>query len=148
MIREVEQEFTLLQAVHVSIDKMLDGLTEAEWMKKAGPEFNSLASVIDHVLLVEEKFLSALSGSVKDINTQAPFQTGPAPLQEIQKRWQDSLETARNILSGLQQDDLEAPGLKLGIGELNQRQLISYMIAHTAHHRGQIPIIKKLNKNV
>lgn len=145
MIKEVADQFALLKLIHVTMDKMVEGLSDEEWTAKKGPEFNSVAAVFDHVLLVESKFLSGLTGTPDDTNTQTPFKEGPSDLTDIRSRWAASLEKAEHALQSLTESDLDAPGLKLGVGELNKRQLVSYMIAHTAHHRGQIPIIKKLN---
>ena len=148
MVKEVSDQFALLKMIHSTMDKMMEDLSDEDWMRKSGDEFNSVAAVVDHVLLVEDKFLSALSGVVNNIGTQTPFQSGPASLEDIRSRWAASLPAAEAVLSGLSEADLDSPGLKLGVGELNKRQLLSYMIAHTAHHRGQIPIIKKLNQGV
>ncbi|QSO50946.1 DinB family protein [Alicyclobacillus curvatus] len=148
MVKEVSDQLALLKMLHTTIDKMLEGMSDEDLTKKSGAEYNSVAAVIDHVLLVEGKFLSAFTGAPNDTNTQTPFKEGPAELANIRSRWEASLGEAEAALQGLTEADLDAPGLKLGVGELNKRQLLSYMIAHTAHHRGQIPIIKKLNQGV
>lgn len=148
MVKEVADEFALLQMIHKTIDQMVESLSDEDWTKKSGAQYNSVAAVIDHVLLVEGKFLSGLAGSPNDTNTQTPFKEAPDALSNIRRRWEASLGEAEAVLQGLTASDLDAPGLKLGIGELNKRQLLSYMIVHTAHHRGQIPIIKKLNQGV
>ncbi|KPV42738.1 DinB family protein [Alicyclobacillus ferrooxydans] len=148
MVKEVADQLALLTMIHATIDKMVEGLSDEEWTKKSGEGYNSVAAVIDHVLLVEEKFLSVYTGTISDVNTQTPFQSAPADLADIRSRWEASLGKAESTLSGLTESDLDAPAIKLGVGELNKRQLLAYMIAHTAHHRGQIPIIKKLNQGV
>jgi uncharacterized damage-inducible protein DinB len=144
MLPEVRDQLNLLQSVHASIDKMLDGLSDEQWLKKPREDFNNIASVIEHVILVERKFLAALSGESVDIDVQAPFRANEWDVQRIRSEWRDSLAKAESVLDKLTEADLAAPGLKLGIGEVNKRQLLAYTIAHTAHHRGQIPLIKKL----
>jgi len=144
MIQEVTDLFELLRAVHVSIDKMVEDMTDEQWLKKPLPDFNNVASVIDHVTRVEHKFLSAIAGAVADIKTAEPFHVDSWDLAVIRKGWADSLPYAAGVLESLKQADLSEAGLKVGVGDLNKRQLISNAIAHAAHHRGQIPLIKKL----
>ncbi|MCF8566130.1 DinB family protein [Alicyclobacillus tolerans] len=144
MIQESADQFALLTAIHASIDKMVEGLSDEQWLKKPGDGYNNVASILDHVCRVEQKFFAALAGENVDIDTQAPFKAASWDLAAIRTAWQDSLSRAQSALAGLTEASMGEPGMKLGIGDLNKRQLISYAIAHTAHHRGQIPIVKKL----
>jgi uncharacterized damage-inducible protein DinB len=144
MIPEVQDQYQLLVSVHRSVDKMVADLSDEQWLKKPAENFNNIASVVEHVVLVERKFLAALAGTSADMDVQAPFRASHWDVASIKRQWQENLQIAEETLSKLTEQDLTAPGLKLGIGELNKRQLLSYMIAHTVHHRGQIPLIKKL----
>lgn len=144
MIQEAADLFELLKAMHTSIDKMVEDVQGDQWLTKPLPNFNNVASVIDHITRVERKFFSAIAGEALDIDTGAPFRDADLNVEQIRHAWAESIAYAEQALSGIRQEELSEPGLKLGIGELNKRQLISYAIAHTAHHRGQIPLIKKL----
>ncbi|WP_029421256.1 DinB family protein [Alicyclobacillus macrosporangiidus] len=143
MIPEVADLFSLWKLVHASVDKMIADLTDEQLTKK--PEGNNaIAAVLEHTALVERKFLSALAGQVEDIDVQAPFKASSWDAAKAKGLWNDVLSYGEQVLSGLTAEQLSQPGLKLGVGELNKRQLLAYMIGHTAHHRGQIPILKRL----
>lgn len=144
MIQEVNDSYVLLSAVHGSIDKMVENLTDEEWLKKPLPNFNNIASVVDHMTRVERKFVSVIAGQSQDMNTAEPFQIDSWDLEAIRKAWADSLPYVASVYESLTEAQLTEPGLKVGMGELNKRQLMSNAIAHAAHHRGQIPLIKKL----
>ncbi len=144
MIQEVSDLYGLLSAVHTSIDAMLEGLTEEQLLAKPRQDFNNIASVIDHIARVEKRFFSVIAGAEEDVNSSEPFKAESWDLSAIRQRWAESLPYAERSLSALTEDNLSEHGLKVGIGSLNKRQLISYTIAHTTHHRGQIPLIRKL----
>jgi uncharacterized damage-inducible protein DinB len=144
IIPEVRDQFDLLNKVHHTMDKMLEDLSPSEWTTKPQDNMNSIAAVIEHVVLVERKFLSVLAGSPEAIDTQAPFKANQWDVAAIREAWRNSLPAAERVLAAVKEEDLSSEGLTLGIGPVNKRQLIAYMIAHTAHHRGQIPILKKL----
>ncbi|MCY0889198.1 MAG: DinB family protein [Alicyclobacillaceae bacterium] len=144
MVREVQDIFELLTAVHRTMDGMVEDLTDEQWMKKPLPNFNNIVSVFDHVNRVEARFLSILSGAPEAIDTQLPFHTDTWDLKEVRDGWSHALMNAEQVFSSLNVVQLEEEAVTLGIGKLNKRQLLSYMVAHTAHHRGQIPLIKKL----
>ncbi|SFU54187.1 DinB family protein [Alicyclobacillus macrosporangiidus] len=143
MLPEVADLLSLWKSVRASMDKMIADLTDEQLTRK--PENNNaIAAVLEHTALVERKFLSALSGQVEDIDVQAPYEASSWDAAKVKALWNDVLAYGEQVLSGLTAEQLTQPGLKLGVGELNKRQLIAYMIAHTAHHRGQIPILKRL----
>ncbi len=144
MVPEVADLYALLQSVHESVDQMVQDLTDEQWLTKPLPNFNNVASVIDHITRVEKKFFSGLAGESLDIDTQAPFKAESWDLNAIRHDWSASLPYAAQVLENVKEEELSQLGLRLRVGELNKRQLIAYAIAHAAHHRGQIPLIKKL----
>ncbi len=144
MIKEVEDELNVLQLLHTSIDQLVEGLTDEDWAQKPGESFNNIASIIDHVMLVEQKFLSVIAGLPSEIDTQEPFHANSWDVPRIKAKWEKILDDAKLLLSKVSEDDLTDPGLTLRVGDLNKRQLLTYMIAHTAHHRGQLPLVKRL----
>ncbi len=147
MIAEARDAYVVLESVHRSIDKMLEGLTDQQLLEKPFENMNNIASIVEHTTLVEKRFLSSLTGVVQTIDSQKPFQASLWDVTAIRQQWEDVLKYAKEVFEKLEQTDMEQPGLKLGIGELNKRQLMVYTIAHTTHHRGQIPIVKKFLKN-
>ncbi|GMA60345.1 DinB family protein [Alicyclobacillus fastidiosus] len=144
MLKEVSDHFEVLSMIHGSIDKMLDGLTEQQWLQRPNDGFNNIASIIDHITRVEKKFFSAVAGQSLELDTQAPFKAGQWDVSAIQQEWAAILRFSRDVLEGLSQEDLDSPGLSLRVGDLNKRQLIVYAIGHTTHHRGQIPLVLKM----
>lgn len=144
MVPEVADLFELLKTVHESVDKMVADLTDEEWLTKPLPNFNNVASVIDHINRVEKKFFSQFTDEPLDIDTQVPFKADSWDLNVIRNDWSASLPYAAKALENVREDELSQLGLRLRVGELNKRQLIAYAIAHTTHHRGQIPLITKL----
>ncbi len=144
MNHEVAEIFFVLKAVHESVDKMLEGLTDEEWLTKPADNFNNVASIIEHVTQVERRFMSALAGTAEAIDSGATFRATSWDVAKIKGEWANSLPYAKSQLEQVSAEDLEKPGLKLGVGDLNRRQLITYAIGHLTHHRGQIPLVKKL----
>ncbi|MCL6633995.1 MAG: DinB family protein [Alicyclobacillus herbarius] len=144
MIQELADLYDMLAKVHGTVDAMVADLSDEQWLKSPRPNWNNIASILDHVTRVERKFFSAVGGQVEDIDVGAPFRATAWDLTSIRQAWTDSLPYAERILESLRPEDLTAPGLTMRFGELNKRQLIVNAIAHTAHHRGQIPLIKKL----
>ncbi|WAH36436.1 DinB family protein [Alicyclobacillus dauci] len=144
MLKEVSDHFEVLTLVHQTIDNMIEGLSQDQWLYRPNGTFNNIASIIDHTARVEKKFISAISGEPLDIDTQAPFKESQWDVPTIQKAWVDTLPYTRDVLERLTESDLDKPGLSLRVGELNRRQLIVFTISHTTHHRGQIPLVMKL----
>lgn len=144
MLKEVSDHFEVLTLVHSSIDKMVEGLSQEQWLYRPNGTFNNIASIIDHISRVEKKFMSAISGQPLDIDTQLPFKDMHWDVSMTQQAWADMLPYCRSVLESLTEFGLEEPGLSLRVGDLNRRQLIVYTIGHTTHHRGQIPLILKL----
>jgi uncharacterized damage-inducible protein DinB len=144
MVKEIEDQLHVLQILHTTIDKSLEGLADEDWVKKPGESFNNIASIIDHVMLVEQKFLSVIAGMQSEIDSQEPFHASSWDVSKIRSKWSKILADARVLLTNVSEDDLTDFGLKMNAGELNKRELLSYMVAHTAHHRGQIPLLKRM----
>jgi uncharacterized damage-inducible protein DinB len=144
MIKEIEDQLHILQMLHTTIDKALDGLSDEEWVKKPGESFNNIASIIDHVMLVEQKFMSIIAGLPSEIDSQEPFHASSWDVAKIKSKWAKILDDARVLLDNVSEDSLSDPGLNMSAGELNKREVLSYMIAHTAHHRGQLPLLKRM----
>jgi uncharacterized damage-inducible protein DinB len=144
MLKEVRDQLELLKSVHATIDKMVEGLTPEQWTKKPAENMNNIASILHHTALVEKRFLAVLAGEQADIDAGAPFKAQSWDLEQIRHDWESVLPYAEQVLAKLTAEDLDQFAMKLGVGEVNKRQLLAYTIAHTAHHRGQIPLVKKL----
>ncbi|MBX6352801.1 MAG: DinB family protein [Thermoflavifilum sp.] len=144
MLKEVADQLALLKMIHATIDRMVENLTPEQWVQKPAPNMNNIASIVHHTALVEKRFLAVLAGQNPDVDAGAPFRAQSWDLEQIRKDWESVLPYAQEVLERLTEHDLDAFAAKLGVGEVNKRQLIAYTIAHTAHHRGQIPLVKKL----
>lgn len=144
VLKEVEDSLGLLRAIHRTIDAMVADMADEEWLQKPAPNMNNIASIMEHIILVERRLLSVLAGDPQTIDTQAPFHADHWDVPAIRRQWGESLTFAEAAVTSLTVTDLDAPGLKLGVGELDKRQLFAYVSSHTAHHRGQIPIVKKM----
>lgn len=147
MLKEALDAYNLLARVHQSIDNMLKDVPEQDWLRRPGTGFNTIASIVEHMALVERKFMSAVAGQVADIDSGAPFRAETWDVTKVKETWVQALAFSKNVLEDVQLQALDEPGMKVGIGELNKRQLIMHTIAHTAHHRGQLPLIKRMLAN-
>lgn len=143
MLKEVSDQLQMLKYVHQGIDKMLEGLTEEELLRSPGEGFNPIASIIDHVAKVERKFLAAVAGEQLDIDTGAPFKASTWDVTAIKRDFQEVLAFSESVLAEVTESQLNEVGLTVGGGEVDKRQLITFAIFHAAHHRGQIPLLKK-----
>jgi uncharacterized damage-inducible protein DinB len=144
MNAELQDMVALLEAVHKTIDGMVEDLTDDEWVKKPRADFNNIASVIQHTALVERRFFTLLDGRTPEAPSVNPFASESHDVPAIRRDFADTLEYGKQVLGRLDPASLSEHAVKLGVGELDRRQLIAYAIAHTTHHRGQIPLIKKL----
>ncbi len=144
MIKEVQDQFELLKAIHATVDKSLEGLSDEDWVRKPGEGFNTIASIIEHTMLVEQKFLTVVAGHPAEIDSQATFTAASWDVAKIKDKWSKILDDAKIVLEQINEATLDEPGMKAGIGDLNKRQVLSYLLVHTAHHRGQIPLLKRL----
>ncbi|MDQ0188525.1 DinB family protein [Alicyclobacillus cycloheptanicus] len=144
MIKELSDQFDVLTMVHRSIDQMVDGLTDDQWLFRPNDKWNNIAAVIDHVTRVEKRFFAAIGGKTLDIDAGQPFKENQWNVQQIKEAWKNTLDEHKAILETVKESDLDQPGLTLRVGALNRRQLLTYAISHTTHHRGQIPLILKL----
>ncbi|PWI57897.1 DinB family protein [Sulfoacidibacillus thermotolerans] len=145
MDKEMSDLLVLYKAVHASVDQMVEGLSEQEWLQKPLPNMNNVASIIEHITLVEQRFLGFLTGKPENIDTGAPFKTDSWNVEKIKMGYSAVAQQVERALNSLTSEELDQHAAKLGIGDVNKRQLVAYLIAHTTHHRGQIPIVKKLN---
>lgn len=146
VIKEAADQVALLRAVHSGFDQLVENLPDGDWTVKPGPEFNSVAAIVEHVALVERRFASLLADSPEDVDAGSPFRAAEWDVAAVRQAFADGVQRVEEACSNLSADDMEQPGAKLRLGELNKRQLLSYLIAHTDHHRGQIPIVLKLLK--
>ncbi|AEJ44678.1 DinB family protein [Alicyclobacillus acidocaldarius] len=144
MLKEMQDLHDLYVKVHATIHQMVDGLTDDQWVKKPADNFNNIASILEHTLLVERRFFAQLKGEPTDIDARAPFLATSWDVAKIKAMWSENERLAKEAFDHLTAEELDQPGAKLGVGEVNKRQLAAYAIAHTAHHRGQIPLVKKL----
>jgi uncharacterized damage-inducible protein DinB len=145
VVSEVHDQFEVLQTVHKGLSAMIAGLSKEKLVEKPAEHFNNIASLLEHILLTEKRFLAGISEGDTDIDIMAPFNASEWNVEQILFDWQASLKTAEEVLSKLTVEDLSTPGLKLRSGDvINKRQVVTYMVLHAAHHRGQIPLIKKL----
>jgi len=144
MRQELADLLQLFNATHASIEKMVEDLSAQEWVTKPRPDFNAIAAVLQHIAMVETRFLTILDGQTPEPATVNPFTSEHWDVPTIRATYQALPAFASEVLHRLDPDTLEQHAVKLGIGELNRRQLLAYTIAHTTHHRGQIPLIKTL----
>ncbi len=147
MNEELSDMLSLYQAMHSSVDQMIEPLSDQEWLSKPFPTMNNVAAIVEHITLVERKFLGVLGGQPDQVDAGAPFKATSWDVSAIKENYAKVATRAEEIMIKLSPEELDQHAAKLGIGNLNKRQLVVYLIAHTAHHRGQIPIVKKLNAN-
>jgi len=144
MLKEVADLYQLLEVTHLSVERLLEDVTDEEF-GKSPQGMNSLASIIDHCTLVERKFMQVVSGESSNLDTQAPFKAPSRDAATVRQDFADVLMYSKDVLSKLKDSSvLDTFGLKLGGNEIDKRQLIVYAITHNTHHRGQIPLVKRL----
>lgn len=145
MIREVEAQFQLYQNVHKSIDGLIQGLTEEDLAKKPGDGYNNIISLIAHLTLTEKRFLAGLSGGDPNIDIMSPFHVSEWDVPQILRDWQQVAQETEHVLTALTERDMDETGITMRSGDvLTKRQVITYIMIHSAHHRGQIPLIKRM----
>jgi uncharacterized damage-inducible protein DinB len=145
MLKEVSDYFDLLEYVHNSINKMIEGLSDKQWLEvDRHNNINNIASIIEHITVVEEKFMQLINGDqINELPNQS-FKKKEWNIEEIKLNWNKVLYKSKNVLENVSEEQLEEE-IDLGIGTvLNKRQIIIMTISHLTHHRGQIPLVKKI----
>lgn len=146
MIKEIEDYYGVLQYVHKSIDDMLHDLTADEWVYTR-EKFNNIASIVDHITAVETGFMKVLAGNPIEKMPVESFKNSEWDIHDIKTNWSEALLFSKEVLTGLTKENLEEL-VDLGLGmDMSKRQLIIFTISHLTHHRGQIPLIKKVISN-
>ncbi|AQQ55539.1 DinB family protein [Planococcus lenghuensis] len=146
MIKEIADYYGVLQYVHKSIDSMLNDLTAVQWVDTRG-EFNNIASIVDHITAVETGFMKILAGESIEKMPAESFRNSEWNIQHLKTNWNEALLFSKEVLTGLTKENLEEK-VDLGLGmDMSKRQLIIFTISHLTHHRGQIPLIKKVLSN-
>lgn len=147
MQQELSDMYQLVEATHTTFDSLVEDLSAEEWVTKPRPDFNCVAAVLHHVDIVEKRFLSILDGQTPESSSYDPFTAESWDTEKIRQSFHANLQYAEQVLTRLDPATLTQQAAELRIGKLNRRQLLAYLIAHTTHHRGQIPLIKKLLRN-
>ena len=143
MIQEIDDYYGVLQYVHKSIDDMLHDLTADQWVDTRG-EFNNIASIVDHITAVETGFMKILAGESIEKMPAESFKKSEWNILHLKTNWNEALLFSKEVLAGLTEKNLEEI-VDLGLGmDMSKRQLIIFTISHLTHHRGQIPLIKKM----
>jgi len=148
MLKEVSDHFEILTMVHRGFDGMVGDLPDDVWVKKPFDGFNNIASIIEHVTLVERRFMAGIAGTSATIDAFATFSASEWNVPRIRREWADSLESVKAVFETVTVEMLDEFGAKIGVGELNKRQLIVFASCHATHHRGQLPLIKRLLETV
>ncbi len=129
------------RANHKTVKDLVADMEDSQWVKKPGSNINNIASIIEHVALVEQKVIAVIAGDKIDVNPGAPFAQTSWNVHKIKMQLDEVLDYAVTTLGSLTDGSLtEVPSG----GKRTRLELAVNVIAHTAHHRGQIPIIKKL----
>jgi uncharacterized damage-inducible protein DinB len=145
MLKEVSDYFDLLEYVHNSINKMIEGLSDKQWLEvDRHNNINNIASIIEHITVVEEKFMQLINGDQIDELPNQSFKKKEWNIEEIKLNWNKVLYKSKKVLENVSKEQLEEE-IDLGIGTVfNKRQIIIMTISHLTHHRGQIPLVKKI----
>ncbi|MCY0876805.1 MAG: DinB family protein, partial [Firmicutes bacterium] len=101
MTSELRDLGQLWSAVHESVEKMVEDLSDAEWLRKPRADFNNVASVLEHVTMVERRFLTVLDGKTPEPSTRNPFQADHWDVVAIRKAYADNLLYAQDVIARL-----------------------------------------------
>lgn len=129
---------------------VMEGVTAAQAAWRPTSAINSIWQIVNHLNFWMERMLQYL--------TDAPVPSGPADNRDTfgpvgdpadQEGWAATMARShqlradlRSFLTGLTDEDLDRPFRKVTVGDL-----VADLIAHDAHHLGQIILLRKLGEN-
>jgi uncharacterized damage-inducible protein DinB len=115
---------------------LLGGLDERAWRAvPAGGKGRDIASIFVHIHSVRLMWLKAASGAV----LPAPLEKDTASVAQTRKALEESGAALRRLLESALEGDGRIKNFKP-----DATSFIGYLIAHEAHHRGQISLLARL----
>ena len=136
----------LLAVRHHEIIEALEGLPSAALDWTPGPETNSISVLIFHLTGAERYWIGDVaSQDPKERDREAEFRVREVGIDVLKKRLADNLEYARQALSRLTVQDLEA----VRVSARDERSFtvawaLLHALEHTTLHLGQIQITRQL----
>ena len=136
---------------HRTLINMLPKINEENIANRLAPEANSVGFLLRHIAEAEHGLShTALKGPALTFErkTVGPGITDTGEhtnVEEIKKMIEDSGLSVENAMRNLTPDEWEEE-VELRMGTFSRRDFISYMIAHSSYHTGQIGLSLKYGK--
>ncbi|HEY3367860.1 MAG TPA: DinB family protein [Symbiobacteriaceae bacterium] len=145
MNKEISDLLELLEGVRGLLVRELEPLDEQALNARIRPDFNSIGMLVRHVADMERLMIGQQVGGVPaGVDRQSAFRVEPATRAELLEQLAAAGRLSRETLGALAPEALDEDGMRLLSGlALNKRQTVVYAIAHIAHHRAQILLLRK-----
>ena len=115
---------------------LLENLDPAAWRASPpGGKGRDIASLFAHMISVRLMWLKAAGGTVPAIEIDKTTATVP----QVRKALEESAVALQNLIAGALETDGRIKNFKPDVAAF-----IGYLIAHEAHHRGQISLLARL----
>jgi uncharacterized damage-inducible protein DinB len=136
----------ILEVQHTEMERSMDGLSQAALDWSPGPDMNSIAVLVAHVVGAERYWLGeviAREPSYRD--RPAEFQTSGLTAGELKERLKAATAYARRVLEPLTLEDLETTRIVPRDGsERGVAWCLPYILSHTATHVGHVQVTRQL----
>ena len=154
MIQETQDLFTTLERLTGQIVDIISGapLGFLDW--RPGPETNSAAAIVTHTLGASRHWLVAIvAGGQSDRNRDAEFQAEAAQIGAVERRAQQWLADARQVLDSLSVEQLDQRSQRVRATTfasaaereaMTARGAILHVIEHLGTHIGHLELTVQL----
>lgn len=146
MLAILEDYLERLQALHVDIQRTIEGLPQValEWVP--GPDMNSLCVLVVHAAGAERYWIGDVVGRDPSSRERASeFRVHGLDEAALKERLEDTLAHSRGVLEKLTLQELGAPRVSPRDGsEFTVAWCLAHTLEHTAIHLGHMQITRQL----
>jgi uncharacterized damage-inducible protein DinB len=134
-----------LTALHMDIERAIDGLPQETLDWKPGVDMNTIDVLVVHLAGAERYWIGDVAGQEPSGRDRAAeFQSGGLDASELRLRLSAVLENAQGVLDRLALEDLAATRISPRDGrEFTAGWALAHALEHTALHLGHIQITRQ-----
>jgi uncharacterized damage-inducible protein DinB len=137
--------FNRLEGLHDDITQAIDGLPREALDWVPGPDINSLAVLVAHVVGSQRYWIGdVVAGDPSNRDRDAEFRTQGVDAATLKKRLADTLAHSRAVLESLALEDLTEARVSARVDhKITVGWALAHALEHTAIHVGHIQIVRQ-----
>lgn len=140
MFRKVDDFIADFREENEATGKLLAALTDASLTQRVSPEGRSLGQIAWHITLTPGKMLSHAQLPVAAVPADAP---PPATVEELLTAYRRAAQAVIAAVAEGWNDAMLAEEIPMFRESWPRGKVLSVLIRHEAHHRGQITVLAR-----